>query len=175
MFADAASGALSAANSWPFPWTNNNAWFQTMPAAWWASRICYGHIYPLERTGAAPAMSTITPSWNGSELAYAAHSGIPAITLDHGQAYYAHTERVGHYPLLPSTYDPANGDSLVYWSDGLRTRAVKAKGWAIVLEDAGPNLAATLAHASTPAPVATPAVNVAAIRQHAQGILALLP
>jgi hypothetical protein len=91
----------------------------------------------------------VQPTWDASAstLSFPAHDGIGAITLDHGQAFYAQQNRVGVYPLEPSFYD-GQGNSMVLWSDGQKTVAVKAEGWAIHLEDAGPDLAGTLAQAS---------------------------
>jgi hypothetical protein len=49
MFCDANPGAatLTAMNPWPVD--GHNAFYQTMPSAWWATRLVYGHIYPMER------------------------------------------------------------------------------------------------------------------------------
>lgn len=40
---DAKAGTLTAMNSWPVD--GKNAFYHTMPAAWWASRIVYGHVH----------------------------------------------------------------------------------------------------------------------------------
>jgi hypothetical protein len=50
MFCDASPGGatLTAMNPWPVD--GRSAFYQTMPSAWWATRLVYGHIYPMERT-----------------------------------------------------------------------------------------------------------------------------
>jgi hypothetical protein len=52
MFCDAnqepsGTASLTAMNPWPVD--GRNAFYQTMPSAWWATRLVYGHIYPMER------------------------------------------------------------------------------------------------------------------------------
>lgn len=98
----------------------------------------------------------VTPTWDSANglLKYPAHGGIPAITLEHGQAWYARPDahaRDGVYPLEGEYWEPTTGDGCVLWNDGIRTRAIKAQNWTIMLEDAGPQLAAALVAASQPA------------------------
>lgn len=143
-----ATSELTAMNPWPV--NGSTAFYQSQPAAWWAERIVYGRVFVL--AGGHP-MSNVTPVWNATAgtLAYPAHDGIPAITLEHMQASYAQANRAGRYPLAPAFYDAATGDSLVGWNDGLDSRADKdstAGAWTVSMEDSGPRIAAALAVAA---------------------------
>lgn len=53
LFCDAADGAtLTAMNPWPVD--GAHAFYQTMPASWWASRLCYERIFEMTLETGAP-------------------------------------------------------------------------------------------------------------------------
>lgn len=90
-------------------------------------------VVPLG-TRAGGAEMAVTPIWHEpaagqGTLTYPAHDGVPEIVLDHSQAYYAHDSRLGVFPLLPGFYE--GEDSVVLWSDCIKTIAVKSTGWAV--------------------------------------------
>lgn len=137
---DPKAGTLTAMNPWPVD--GKNAFYQIEPVSWWHDKIVYGRVCPMAQVIDTPM---ITPAWNAAAgwLSYPAHDGIAAIVLDHGQGSWAHSNRAGLYPLGPVFYDAA-GNSIVIWSDGHKSVAVKAQNWAIHLEDAMPDLGAAL-------------------------------
>lgn len=161
------NGALLAAmNPWqPLVTFPPPTHYQEEMPSWWVERIVYGRVFAMELT----IMSGITPVWDAATgtLTYPAHDGLPQIVLSHAQAYYAHTSRVGVYPLPPSgtqeAYDAA-GNEHCYWSDCMDSEAVKANNWAISLH----NCAAQYAKGLT----ASPAVDTAGIIAEAQTIKA---
>jgi N-acetyl-anhydromuramyl-L-alanine amidase AmpD len=61
MFCDAnsAAGTLTAMNPWPVD--GHHAFYQTMPAAWWAARLVYGRVFPLAAV-AVPAHPVASPA-----------------------------------------------------------------------------------------------------------------
>lgn len=156
-------GALLAAmNPWqPLVTFPPPTHYQEEMPSWWVERIVYGRVFALELT----IMSQISPIWDvaAGTLTYPAHDGLPQIVLSHAQAYYAHTSRVGVYPLTGSSYDGAGNDH-VPWSDSLESEAVKASNWAIQLNNIAAKLAAGLS--------ASPAVDTAGIITEANAIKA---
>ena len=112
MFCDAnpAAGTLTAMNPWPVD--GHNAFYQTMPAAWWASRLVYGHVYPLARIqGGAPMAFIKQP--DGS-----ARDDKTGVVLHYGMAAYVLDHNVSQHALLAETYYTAS-DSFVPCDGGL--------------------------------------------------------
>lgn len=95
MFCDAdhAAGTLTAMNPWPVD--GHNAFYQRMPAAWWASRLVYGHVYPLE---GAPTMAFVRQP-DGS-----ARDDGTGVILRFGMAAYVLGHNVTQHALLAETY-----------------------------------------------------------------------
>lgn len=109
MFCDAnpAAGTLTAMNPWPLD--GQHAFYQTMPAVWWASRLVYGHVFPLE--GAA-SMSYIKQP-DGS-----ARDDQTGVVLHLGMAAYVLANDIPQHALLAETYYTTT-DSFVPCTGGL--------------------------------------------------------
>jgi hypothetical protein len=110
MFCDAspAAGTLTAMNPWPVD--GQHAFYQTMPAAWWASRLVYGHVYPL-----APGASAMpfTKQPDGS-----VRDDQTGVVLHLGMAAYVLAHTVQQHALLGETYYTPS-DSFVPCGGGL--------------------------------------------------------
>lgn len=109
MFCDAnpTAGTLTAMNPWPVD--GQHAFYQTMPAAWWASRLVYGHVYPL----AGVASMTFIKQPDGS-----ARDDQTGVVLHLGMAAYVLANALPQHALLGETYYTPS-DSFVPCSGGL--------------------------------------------------------
>jgi hypothetical protein len=87
----------------------HNAFYQRMPATWWASRLVYGHIYPLE--GATTMAFVKQP--DGS-----ARDDGTGVILRFGMADYVLSHNVAQHALLAETYYTPQ-DSFVACDGGL--------------------------------------------------------
>ena len=81
----------------PWPVDGQHAVYQTMPAAWWASRLVYGHVYPLALKGALVMPFVKQP--DGS-----VRDDRTGVVLRLGMAAYVLAHNVAQHALLPETY-----------------------------------------------------------------------
>jgi hypothetical protein len=128
MFCDAsrAAGTLTAMNPWPV--NGHSAFYQTMPLAWWASRLVYGHVFPLAREEGGSPMAFIKQP-DGS-----ARDDKTGVVLHFGMAAYVLAHNVAQHALLAETYYSAS-DSFVPCDGGLVLTYNKAEN--IVRADRG--------------------------------------
>ena len=91
--ADLATDTLTAMNPWPVD--GHNAFYQRMPAAWWANRLVYGHVYPLE--GILTMAFVKQP--DGS-----VRDDRTGVVLRFGMADYVLTHNVTQHALFAETY-----------------------------------------------------------------------
>ena len=137
---------LTAMNPWPV--NESSAFYQSMPLAWWASRIVYSRVFTLARKIAMP----YTKNADGS-LTYP-----NGVTLHTATAAYVVANNIAATPLQPQQYigtrygfTPFDDGTVLVWD-----------GQAQQIET---NLAGIVVHLLCTQPAPAPAVDPAA--QHA--------
>lgn len=81
-FCDYDGTNLTAMNPWPVD--GHNAFYHTMPAAWWASRLVYGHVHVANKEIAAVAVDT-----NGLGQGFASYAEAHNVSqVSGGEHYY---------------------------------------------------------------------------------------
>ena len=106
--ADPAAETLTAMNPWPVD--GQHAFYQTMSAAWWATRLVYGHVFPIASGASSmPFIKQPDGSVRDDQTGVVLHLGMAAYVLAHN---------VEQHALLGETYYTPD-DSFVPCGGGL--------------------------------------------------------